>query len=232
VSPSLGLAELGERYALSDEAVERLALLAELLVRDPGAATAVRDPGRVIEDHLADALVALELPSVPAAAAIADLGSGAGVPGLPLAIALPDAHVSLVESARRKCAFISRAISTCGLANADVVNARAESWSAGIGHNDIVTARALAPLVVVAEYAAPLLRLGGELVVWRGQRQADEEAATARAAVELGLEPSAPLPVQPYPGVRNRHLHVMTKVAPTPARFPRRPGAARKRPLS
>jgi 16S rRNA (guanine527-N7)-methyltransferase len=226
------LASLIARYSLPGSAGEQLAALAELLSTDPSASTSVRDPQRVLDDHLADALVALELPELRRAAAIADLGSGAGVPGLPLAIALPAAQVALVESNGRKHAFIERAMSVCEIANGEAVHSRAESWTAGHGRHDVVTARALAPLPVVAEYAAPLLRIGGSLIVWRGRRDADEEAAGARAASQLRLEPAPPVAVRPYSGARHRHLHVMTKVAPTPPRFPRRPGAARKRPLS
>ena len=161
---------LVRQYALPEPAGAQLAALAELLSRDPAAATTVRDPARVLDDHLADALVALELPQLRAASSIADLGSGAGVPGLPLAIALPGARVALVESNGRKHAFIERALLMCGIANAEAVHSRAESWTAGRERQDIVTARALAPLAVVAEYAAPLLRIGGALVVWRGRR--------------------------------------------------------------
>lgn len=225
------LAGLIERYSLSDLAGERLAALVELLSGDPAAATAVRDRDRVVDDHLADSLVALELPEVRAASSIADVGSGAGVPGLPLAIALAGARVALVESNGRKCAFIARAASACALTNATVVNARAENWDEGLERHDLVTARALAPLPVVAEYAAPLLRIGGALVAWRGRRDEAEEEAAARAAAILGLQPAPPLAVDPYPGARHRHLHVLHKVAPTPERFPRRPGVARKRPL-
>ena len=101
--------------------------------------------------------MALELAEVRGATAIADLGAGAGFPGLPLAIALPGAQVRLVESNGRKCAFIAGAIEACELPNAMPVHARAESWPEGLGACDLVTARALAPLAVVAEYAAPLL---------------------------------------------------------------------------
>jgi 16S rRNA (guanine527-N7)-methyltransferase len=227
-----GIETLVRRFALPERAGAQLAALAELLSDDPAAATTVRDRERVLDDHLADALVALELPELARAAAIADLGSGAGVPGLPLAIALPGVRVALVESNGRKHAFIARALSVCEVANGEAVHSRAESWSAGLERHDVVTARALAPLPVVAEYAAPLLRLGGSLIVWRGRRDPDEEAAGARAAYELGLEPASPVAVRPYEEARHRHLHVMTKVAPTPPRFPRRPGVARKRPLS
>ena len=206
-------------------------MLVERVAGDPEAPTTVTDRAGILRDHLADSLVALELPEVRAATAIADLGAGAGFPGLPLAIALPDATVSLVESNGRKCAFIAAAIEAGSVANAAAVHARAESWPQGLGSCDLVTARALAPLAVVAEYAAPLLAMGGWLVAWRGRRDPDDEAAGARAAAELGLDPGAVTRVEPYPGALHRHLHLMHKVAPTPDRFPRRPGMARKRPL-
>ena len=115
--------------------------------------------------------------------------------------------------------------------NAAAVHARARPGPRAWRRCDLVTARALAPLAVVAEYAAPLLAVGGALVAWRGRRDPEDEAAAARAAAELGLEPGTVTRVEPYPGALNRHLHVMRKVAPTPDRFPRRPGMARKRPL-
>ncbi len=222
---------LAERYGLDETKSRQLDALLGLLVSDPLAPTTIRSERAVLDDHLADSLVALELGEVMSARSIADLGSGAGVPGLPLAIALPQAEVFLVESVARKCAFIQRAADVCGLANAQVVHARAEAWPAGLARFDLVTARALASLPVVAEYASPLLRVGGSLVAWRGRRDPEDERAGAKAATELGLSPRDPVAVQPYPGAANRHLQVMLKVEETPQRFPRRPGMAAKRPL-
>jgi len=186
----------------------------------------------MIDDHLADSLVALDVPElVWQESTIADLGAGAGFPGLPLAIALPSSDVFLVESNTRKCQFLLRAASECELSNVSVVRERAELWRDGLGRCDIVVARALAALPVVAEYAAPLLRVGGALVAWRGRRDQAEEAAGARAAAQLGLEPRSPIAVSPYESAEHRHLHVMVKVADTPPRYPRRPGVARKHPL-
>jgi 16S rRNA (guanine527-N7)-methyltransferase len=148
-----------------------------------------------------------------------------------LAVALPEARAFLVESVGRKCAFLERAVDAAGLINAEVVCERAEAWEAGRDACDVVTARALAALPVVAEYAAPLLRVGGTLVAWKGRPDPVEAADGAAAATALGLEVGEVMPVQPYPRSRHRHLHVMRKVAPTPPRFPRRPGTAAKRPL-
>jgi 16S rRNA (guanine527-N7)-methyltransferase len=229
--PSDAITEIVRRHGLDDTAERRLKALVAWVAADSTAPTTVTEPDAIIRDHLADSLVALDLPAVVAATRIADLGSGAGFPGLPLAIALPDAHVSLVESNGRKCAFIDRAAAAADVDNASVVYTRAEQWAEGREACDLVVARALAALAVVAEYAAPLLKVGGTLVAWRGGRDPEDEARADRAAAILGLEPEAPVAVHPYPGAQRRHLHPFVKVAETPSRFPRRPGIALKRPL-
>ena len=225
------LAGLGMRYGLDDSVLQQLAGLLDALASDPHAPTTVRQPAEAVDVHIADALVALELTEVRAATAVADLGAGAGFPGLVLAAVLPAATVALVESNARKCEFIRAAAATAGIANATAVPERAETWPEGHCAHDLVTARALAPLGVIAEYAAPLLRIDGVLVAWKGRRDADEESTAAAAAPDLGLRVEQVHAVAPYAGATHRHLHVLRKVAETPARFPRRPGMARKRPL-
>lgn len=188
--------------------------------------------------HVADSLTGLQVESLARARRIADVGAGAGFPGLVLAIALPRARVDLIESAGRKAAVISRLAQAARVENARAVTARAEEWAAtpaalggGGGAYGAVTARAVAPLAVLAEYAAPLLAEGGVLVAWKGARSAEEEAGGRAAAEHLGLEVGEVLRVLPFEGARDRHLHVFRKTAPTPERFPRRPGMAAKRPL-
>jgi 16S rRNA (guanine527-N7)-methyltransferase len=95
----------------------------------------------------------------------------------------------------------------------------------------VVTARALAPLTALVEYAAPLLKDGGRLVAWKGARDAAEEADGAAAAAATGMELEQIHQAPPRPGADQRHLHVFRKVAPTPPRYPRREGMARKRPI-
>jgi 16S rRNA (guanine527-N7)-methyltransferase len=225
------LDSLAGRFALPAKAPDQLAALLDLLAGDEQAPTTVTDPARALDVHVADSLVALELDEVRRARAVADLGSGAGFPGLALAIALPQARVSLIESSTRKCSFLIRAVEATRLANATVVCERAEAWQAGRGACDLVTARALGPLAVIAEYAAPLLAPGGTALAWKGRRDPDEEVAAEAAARELGLDGPRVSAAVPYPGSRDRHLYCFDKVGPTPARFPRRPGVARKRPL-
>ena len=226
-----GVADLAERYGLSETAKLQLLSLLELVATTAHAPTTLRDPGSILDDHMADSLVALELSVVRSARETADIGAGAGFPGLPLAIALPSSSVTLVDGSSRKVAFIETAIRACGIENARAVHARAEGWPDGLGAFDLVTARALAPVGVVAEYAAPLLRVGGSLLAWRGRLEPADEAAAGRAAAALGLEVAAAVPVHPYPAATHRHLQLMLKVRETPSRFPRRPGVARKRPL-
>jgi 16S rRNA (guanine527-N7)-methyltransferase len=212
-------------------AIDPLARLLRLQAEDPTASTTVRAPHDALERHVADSLSALELQPVGAARNIADLGSGAGWPGLALAAALPESHVTLVESAIRHCRYLERAVEVAELANVTVIHARAEEWTAGLGAHDLITARALAALPVILEYAAPLLAGGGHVVAWKGAVSPEEAAAGTVAAGILGLEPAGVLAVTPYAGARDHTLHVFRKIAPTPERFPRRPGMATKRPL-
>jgi len=233
VSDEVGsrLERLAEQFALPPQTPATLERLLALIAADPRAPTAIRDAVDAVDEHIADALVALELDAVATARRIADLGSGAGFPGLVLAVALPEARISLVESNQRKCEFLERAVGQMKLDNACVVPERAEAWTEGVRRCDLVTARALAPLNVLVEYAAPLLRPQGALVAWKGHRDATEEADGAAAAAATGLEPVAVHSVRPWPEAHNRHLHLYLKVGLTPNGYPRRPGMATKRPL-
>jgi 16S rRNA (guanine527-N7)-methyltransferase len=225
------LDDLLERHAVSSDAAERLSVLLQLLER-PESPTSVHDPSDALLVHIADSLAGLETDAVRNAEVIADLGAGAGLPGLVLAAALPRARVFLVESAERKCRFLRRAVAAMGMQNAEVVWSRAEAWREGNDMCDVVTARAVAALGVLCEYAAPLLRIGGVLVAWKGTVDERETADAAAAAARLGLQLEPARPVVPFAGSVRRSLHVARKVAPTPPEFPRRPGMATKRPLT
>jgi 16S rRNA (guanine527-N7)-methyltransferase len=222
-----------ERWDLPAGAKEQFERLVEVLVRDPRAPTAVATPGRAVDIHVADSLSALEIEGVRSAATLADIGSGAGFPGVVLAIAMAGTRVDLVESSQRKCEFLERLVTTLHLENTSVVCARAEEWAAGAGRERyaLATARAVAPLPTLVEYAAPLLREGGLLVAWKGRRDPDEERRAAVSATTIGMRPVAAGKVEPFAASRSRHLHTYQKVAPTPPGYPRRPGMAKKRPL-
>ena len=209
-----------------------LEILVELL-SDPGAPIAASTAPRAREVHIADSLSGLELEPLRSSARVADLGSGAGLPGLVLAASRPEAHFDLIESASRKCGFLRDAVRRMGLENAEVLCERSEDRARGVGREayDAITARAVGRLATLAELASPLLRDGGALVAWKGGRSEDEEAELERAADHLAMEPVEIRPVRPYPGSRHRHIHLLRKNGPTPNGLPRRPGMAAKRPF-
>ncbi|HTZ88161.1 MAG TPA: 16S rRNA (guanine(527)-N(7))-methyltransferase RsmG [Solirubrobacteraceae bacterium] len=220
------------RYELSDVQLAQLTAVLSVLESDDRAPTTVRAPAEAVWRHLADALTALDVDLLEDCRVMADLGSGAGFPGVAIAVALPQSHVRLLESQRRKCEFLGRLLSIAAIENAEVVCARTEEWAQGRGANDLAFARALAPQPVVLEYAAPLLRVGGALVDWRGKRDAEEESQAKQASQVLGFELHEIRAVEPFASATDRHLHVWIKTGETPPRFPRRPGIARKRQLS
>jgi 16S rRNA (guanine527-N7)-methyltransferase len=204
----------------------------ELLAEERASVSSVTDSDRAWKIHVDDSLTGLEVEALREARRVADIGSGAGFPGLVLAVTLPDARVDLIESVGRKCDFIRRAAEAAGIANAEVLNLRSEELAAGEGREayDVVTARAVGRLATLAELASPLLRPDGVLVAWKGKRDSEEEAEMERAADSLAVYPERVLHVGPYAGSLHRHLHVLRKRGETPADLPRRPGMAKKRP--
>jgi 16S rRNA (guanine527-N7)-methyltransferase len=182
--------------------------------------------------HVVDSLTGLEVPELAAAHRIADIGSGAGFPGLVLAVALADAQVDLIESVGRKCEFMRRAATEARIPNAAVRNLRSEEWADGEGREayEAVTARAVGRLSTLAELASPLLEPGGVLVAWKGKRDPEEERQLERASGALAMELEKTLDVGDRAGSEHRHLHVIRKTGRTPENLPRRPGMAKKRP--
>jgi len=185
----------------------------EALVATPGLTSVTGEDARRV--HVDESLAALDVIR-QFDGPIVDVGSGGGAPGIPLAVALPEREVTLLESSRRKCEFLERWARE--LPNARVVCGRAEeqpldSW-------EVAVAKALAPPTVAAEWCLPLVAPGGAAILYAGPSA--EGARVARVAGQLGAE----LAESP-PG-----LLVLRKLEPTPAGFPRRPGVARKRPLA
>ena len=187
--------------------------LAEL-VATPGLTSVSGEEARRV--HLDESLAALET-VLRFAGPIVDVGSGGGAPGIPLADALPEREVTLLEATQRKCDFLQRW--TAELPNLRVVCGRAEeqpldSWG-------VAVAKALAPPPVAAEWCLPLVGPGGAAVLFVGPTAQAERVAQVAELLGAELEPGSP------PG-----LLVLRKLGPTPPGFPRRPGVARKRPLA
>jgi 16S rRNA (guanine527-N7)-methyltransferase len=205
-----------------------LALLAE----ERASVSSVVDK-RAWKVHVEDSLTGLEVPELLEAKRIADVGAGAGFPGLVLAVALPEAQVDLIESVGRKTDFIARAARAAGIPNATAVNARAEDVAREDAREsyDIVTSRAVGRLSTLAELASPLLRPEGLLIAWKGKRDEEEETQLQNASEALAMTPESILDVGHRAGSEHRHLHVIRKSAETPANLPRKSGLAKKRPL-
>ena len=216
---------------LGDDGRQALEIVLALLAEERASVSSVVDQ-RAWKVHVEDSLTGLEIPALRDADRIADLGAGAGFPGLVLAVALPDAQIDLIESVGRKCDFMDRAIESAGIPNATVLNTRSEEWAGVEGREsyDVVTARAVARLSTLAELASPLLKPNGTLVAWKGKRDEAEEAQLERASESLAMTPQEVLDIGHRAGSKHRHLHVITKSAPTPSNLPRRPGIAKKRP--
>jgi 16S rRNA (guanine527-N7)-methyltransferase len=216
---------------LDPAARSRLQSVLALLAEERASVSSVVDE-RAWQVHVLDSLTGLEVPELANAERIADVGAGAGFPGLVLAIALPRARIDLIESVGRKCEFMRRAIDAAGIANAQVFDTRSEDWAAGGGREayDAVTARAVGRLSTLAELASPLLKPNGVLVAWKGRRDSEEDQQLENAAGALVMAPEQILDVGDRAGSEHRHLHVIRKSGPTPANLPRRPGMAKKRP--
>lgn len=217
--------------ALDPAARAALQTVLQLLADERASVSSVVD-ARAWRVHVEDSLTGLEVEDLAGAGRIADLGAGAGFPGLVLAAALPEARVDLIESAGRKCDFMRRAGAAAGIDNATVLNLRSEELASADGREryDAVAARAVGRLSTLAELASPLLRQGGVLVAWKGRRDPDEEAQLSRAAPGMAMTPERVLDVGNRAGSAHRHLHVIRKTGPTPENLPRRPGIAKKRP--
>lgn len=223
--------KLDPTAALGPGARAALDRVLELLAEERASVSSVVDE-RAWKVHVADSLTGLEVADLRMASRIADMGAGAGFPGLALAVALPDAQVDLIESISRKCEFMRRAIAAAGITNATVLNLRSEDWASadGRGAYDVVVARAVGRLSTLAELASPLLKPNGALIAWKGKRDPDEESQLGRASEALAMTPEQILDVGDRAGSKHRHLHIIRKSAPTPPDLPRRPGIAKKRP--
>jgi 16S rRNA (guanine527-N7)-methyltransferase len=195
--------------------------------------TAIREPAEIARRHVVDALAAVGPLRDRGIRDFADLGSGGGFPGIPLAVALGTAQGLLVESVAKKAAFLAAAVDAVGLTGrVGVAAVRAEALAADPAHRGrwpALTARAVADLAGLVELAMPLLAIGGWLVAWKGASVADELSAARRAAEALGAAPPE-IVAAPMPGGADHRLVFVRKAAPTPQDYPRDPAARRRRP--
>lgn len=193
--------------------------------------TTLTGPAAIVRLHFVDSLLCLRA-GIPEGARVVDVGSGAGLPGIPLKIARPDLDVALLEPARRKAAFLELAAAELELA-VTVRTERAETaahdpaWREAFG---VATARAVASLPVVLEFTLPLAQTGGRVVLLKGPSVTRELVAGRKVAQKLGGGELEIMSTR-LAGGEKRVLVVVPKVAPTPPGFPRRAGVPAKRPI-
>ncbi len=226
--------ELSRDFGLDPSQVRRFQLL---LSHVEGCSdrnlTAVTGADHIVNVHFRDSLSLLGLPKMKTATSVVDIGSGAGFPGLPLAIVLPGAHFTLIESRLGKTRFIMNIVNLLGLDNVCVLTQRAEESgrSAMRESFDIALARAVGPMPVVLELALPLVRIGGYALLQRGRRIEGDELQAGSVSAALGARLDRIIPVKPYSGAVNLHIWSFAKISPTGPSFPRRTGIPEKRPL-
>ena len=188
---------------------------------------------RLWERHLNDAfgLAAIRRPQPNER--WADLGSGAGLPGLPLAVAHRSTSFTLIDAQQRRLDWVTATATKLGLTNLTVIHARLEDYGRGPAREsfDVATARALGALPVVAELGLPLLKIGGQLLVPRGQPDAEELEQVAAACDQVGGRLDGMIPNPSSPIDRVGFVVIMAKIAATSPRFPRRSGVPARSPL-
>lgn len=181
------------------------------------------------DELIDDCLVLLD--HIGGARRVVDVGSGGGLPGLPLKIVRPDLAVTLVEADQGKAAFLVQACATLGLSDVDVLAMRAEDAGRDPRYReafDVAVARAVAAMPVLAELCLPLVRVGGRLLA---QKTDKEEVSRARRAIEMMGGSLDDVSLAPSAARGSGTVVVVSKVRPTPAGYPRRPGAAARKPL-
>jgi 16S rRNA (guanine527-N7)-methyltransferase len=198
--------------------------------------TAIRDEQEAALKHYFDSLWPLKSRDVllSGKCSVIDIGTGAGLPGLPIAVARPEANVTLLDATRKRCNFLIEAQRRLGLGNVVVLWGRAEDMGRDPRHRDRYDAalsRALAPLPVLVELTAPFVRPGGRILAWKGP-QADQEINEAQKALrELKCEIKELVGSTLADTDIISHVVVIEKTGPTPEKYPRRAGVPKKKPL-
>lgn len=196
--------------------------------------TAITEPREVAVKHIIDSLLAADRSFTALGTTLADVGTGAGFPGVPLKIFCPGLDVTLIDSLGKRLKFLESVITRLGLTDIRCVHLRAEDAGRAAAHRgryDIVTARAVARLSVLAEYCLPLAKRGGRFIALKGSKYKDELAEARVALKILGGELESAAEVK-LPGLDDgRAIIKIKKTGPTPKAYPRRAGTPEKQPL-
>ena len=196
--------------------------------------TALTAPEDVAVKHIIDSLTAYDAALFDGARTLIDVGTGAGLPGIPLAVYAPHLTVTLLDSLNKRVRFLTEVTAAMGLPNVRCIHARAEEAARTAEHRaayDIAVSRAVARLPVLLEYALPFVRIGGTLLALKGRAYAEEQKEARRAAEVLGGGRITAHPVR-LPGLDDvRAMLTVTKERQTPAAYPRGGGAPTRRPI-
>jgi len=196
--------------------------------------TAIRDPQEIHVKHFLDSLTCLLAFRDASIGNLVDIGTGAGLPGIPIKIIYPKIHLTLVESVGKKAEFCRHVVNVLDLSGVEVVQQRAETLGQDPAYReqyDWAVARAVAILPVLVEYLLPLVRVGGSMLAMKGESGPAEAHSSDHALRMLGGHLRQLVPVT-LPGVaEERYLVVIDKVAATPRGYPRKVGIPAKRPL-
>ncbi len=216
------LHRLAEELGLDENAENLLYGYAELIKEENKKynLTAITDDEGIVEKHFRDSLFLVDL--IPEGAELADVGSGAGLPAIPIAIARPDVEATAIESVGKKCNFLDLVSRELGLGNLNVRYSRIEDYARADGRErfDVVTARAVAPLNTLLEYVAPLVKPGGKALLYKGKNYTEELAAADGAEKILGLELKE-IVAYDLKNDEKRYIIVYDKISRTDKRFPR-----------
>ncbi len=219
------------------ELLERLARYLDLLLEANKRfnLTAIREPDAAWRRHIIDSLTILPgLDEVPEGAAVIDVGSGGGLPGVPIAICRPDLNLTLLEATGKKVGFLQECIDTLPLPNARTVQSRAETAGQDAAYRqqfDVAVCRAVGPMVELLEYTMPLLKVGGFLLAMKGPTVEAELAAAGDALDILGAGDLQVVDAYPEGSEYNTVIVRVEKERPTPRTYPRQPGIPRQSPI-
>lgn len=224
-----------KRDVLLDEAaLERFDTFARLLVEwnEKMNLTSITAPDEIVRKHFIDSLTLLTYTNVPHGASLIDVGTGAGFPGIPLLIARPDLKVTLLDSLQKRLTFLAAVLEKTGL-EATLLHRRGEDAGRDPAYReqfDLATARAVAPLPVLAEYCLPFVHIDGRFIAMKGRDSAEEQAAARKAIPLLGgtVDKSSRFTIE---GAGDRNILSVRKISQTPSKYPRPSAKIAKKPL-
>lgn len=224
------------RIPAGDSLPEKLKIYLDLLIEWNGKMdlTAVQEEDEMLDRHFIDSLTVLRTELIPAGSSLIDVGTGAGFPGMVLAIARPDLKVTLMDAQQKRLIFLETVIKETGTSNVCTIHSRAEDAAREKAHRekyDVVTARAVAPLNVLCEYLLPFSKVGGCALCWKGPSLLQEMDAGRRAARCLGGRLEEPVPCRIHGREWDHLILPVRKTEKTASAYPRKAGIPKAKPL-